>query len=206
MLFSPPFSPFQMGFHKRDSNEFSACRSEPQQFTILRVSFVWAASEFTKNSKFIYCRPSFCATLRATLIRRPLAEGLAAGEKEVGGSEGSCLRCCEERNVRKAPWRVVNMFIWDRCHHSSFSFNWLIDPLLITQQFWFKNRLWLQSICSIISLEHNPTKLPSIHSPGLGATWMGLAPVQWLTSGSLLMSENHWGEAGEVVKWPICNI
>lgn len=27
---------------------------------------------------------------------------------------------------------------------------------------------------------------------------MGLAPVQWLTSGSLLMSENHWGEGDGV--------
>lgn len=83
---------------------------------------------------------------------------------------GGCLRRQEERSVHTTPWRVVNMFIWDQCHRFSFSFNRLIDPLLITQQFWFKNRLRLESICSIISLEYNPTKQQSIHSPGLGAT------------------------------------
>lgn len=144
-----------------------------QQFYLFIYCFILF---FKKPQMYLFPALILCSVAR--YINKAAVSRRFVCRREGGGaSERRCLRHWEERNVHKALWRVVNMFIWDRCHCSSFSFNRLIDLLLITQQFWFKNRLRLQSICSISILEYNPTKPRSIHSPGLGATWMGLAPI-----------------------------
>lgn len=151
-----------MGFHKRGWHEMNWALADRSLSSSLSSLLMVLTSNFAlllclgrqqflffyllkKKSKFIY--PGLQFVLCCALHYWSCWLKVCLLEKR---------RCWEERNVHKAPWRVVSMFIWDQCHRSSFSFNRLIDLLLITQQFWFKNRLRLKSIVSI--LECNPTK------------------------------------------------